>query len=306
MDVELCAWIQSTTGALDVTRAEHIQSLWGGYGEIIRVCLERADGPSTAIVKWVKPPPARALGHSASDAVSHARKCRSYDVELAFYREVASRTDDACATPQLLGARTRELEWVLLLTDLDAAGYSARHRSPRGNELLACLDWLAAFHARFAFDAADPGATCSARSDALWSTGTYWHLDTRRDELRNIQDVPLRALAEELDRRLGAARFRTLVHGDAKPANFCFTPDGRRVAALDFQYAGGGIGPRDVAYLLHGLPCAAQAIALNHYFARLRSLLPATLDGDSLEAEWRILHPVAARDFERFLAGWGR
>lgn len=299
MDVELFRWMREATGALDVTRDETIQSLWSGYGEITRVSL----GSSTAVLKWVKPP--RAAGdRSASDAVSHARKCRSYDVELAFYREVAPRCDEACRTAQLLAGRKREGEWLMLLTDLDAAGFAARRSSPRGHELLACLDWLAAFHARFMSTAGTP--TDGARPLGLWSIGTYWHLDTRRDELANIHDPKLRGLADDLDRRLRAARFQTLVHGDAKPDNFCFTSDGRRAAAVDFQYVGGGVGVSDVAYLLHGGGRAAQANALDHYFARLRNALPADFERDALEEEWRGLYPVASRDFERFLAGWRR
>ena len=58
--------------------------------------------------------------------------------------------------------------------------------------------------------------------------------------------------APELDRRLRAARFQTLVHGDAKPANFCFDARRGAVAAVDFQYVGGGCGMKDVAYLLSG------------------------------------------------------
>ncbi len=313
MDVELFTWIKEATGALDVARTETIQSLWSGYGEITRVSLvgdgeaRRPGGatlPTTAVLKWVKPP--RSAGdRSASDAVSHARKCRSYDVELAFYRQVAPRCDEACQTAQLLAGRKREGEWLMLLTDLDAAGFAARHHSPRGHELLACLDWLAAFHARF-MSATGTHDACGTRPPGLWSIGTYWHLDTRRDELANIHDATLRRLADELDRRLRAARFQTLVHGDAKPDNFCFTSDGRRVAAVDFQYVGGGVGVSDVAYLLHGSGRAAQASALDHYFARLRTGLPSSFERDALEEEWRALYSIASRDFERFLAGWRR
>lgn len=52
-------------------------------------------------------------------------------------------------------------------------------------------------------------------------------------------------------------RFRTIIHGDAKPANMFFTSDGSEVdkrdvqaAVCDFQYAGEGFGAMDVAYLL--------------------------------------------------------
>ncbi len=77
------------------------------------------------------------------------------------------------------------------------------------------------------------------------------------------------------------------------------------MAAVDFQYVGGGSGVKDVAYLLHGAVSAGEERAfLDAYFAKLRAALPTGVDADALEAEWRGLYPIAARDFERFLAGW--
>ena len=111
-----------------------------------------------------------------------------------------------------------------------------------------------------------------------------------------MTDLDLRDAAPSLDAALHAARFQTLIHGDAKPANFCFGPDG--VAAVDFQYVGGGPGIKDVAYLLWGAPDADAALEV--YFDALR----AAGAGDA-EPEWRSLYPTAVRDFERFLDGWG-
>src|SRR5262245_39359686 len=68
-------WVAEATGAESVRRGDRIQSLWSGYGELFRVRIEGAGRyGDSVIVKWVKPP-AR-----ARDDVSHARKCRSYDV----------------------------------------------------------------------------------------------------------------------------------------------------------------------------------------------------------------------------------
>ena len=100
--------------------------------------------------------------------------------------------------------------------------------------------WLAHFHATFM------GET----PDGLWEVGSYWHLDTRPDELEALDDVHLKQAAGEIDALLRAARFQTFVHGDAKLANFCFSEDGTQVAAVDFQYVGGGCGMKDVAYFI--------------------------------------------------------
>lgn len=246
-----------------------MQLLWGGYGEIVRVTLP--DG-CTAVMKAVIPPAA------AAGDVGHARKCRSYEVELTFYERYAPLCSDVCRVPRLLAAQREGI--VLVLEDLDAAGFRRR----AGHE--AVLGWLAAFHARFLGHA----------PEGLWPVGTYWHLGTRRDEL-----VP--ELAEEaalFDAALEGVTYRTLVHGDAKLPNFCARDDGR-VAAVDFQYVGGGCGMRDVAYLLAG---SADAL-LDVYFERLRAELGARgVDAAPVEAEWRPLYRVACADFHRFLAGW--
>ncbi|MEC7724282.1 MAG: phosphotransferase, partial [Planctomycetota bacterium] len=100
---------------------------------------------------------------------------------------------------------------------------------------------------------------------------------------------------------------RTLVHGDAKVANFCFGSDG--VAAVDFQYVGGGCGVQDVAYLLSSCldddACELHAERhLDTYFAALRARVADDVDGPALELAWRGLYPAAWADFHRFLVGW--
>ena len=297
MDDEL-RWIAEVTGADGVRKGARIQSLWSGYGELFRVHLKGADVP-TAIVKWVKPP-ARVRG-AATDA-SHARKCRSYDVETAWYRTFASRCDDSCRVPALIGSRVANDQWLFVLEDLDAAGFADRRRDPKGAELDLCLAWLASFHARFV----------GVAPEGLWKVGTYWHLATRPDELVAIEDAALREAAPRLDQRLRACAFQTLVHGDAKPANFCFAPKARSVAAVDFQYVGGGCGMKDVAYLLSGGSEALEERQLDTYFGALRAALSQRRDASNaidvaaLENEWRALYPIACADYYRFLAGWAK
>jgi len=281
-------WIAAVTNARSARRLAHVQELWSGYGEIARIALVDGIAP-TAVIKRVRPPGGWAT-------TSDARKRRSYDVEAAFYRDFAPRCDDTCRVARLYASRVEPDEWLFVLEDLDASGFGVRHHEASGAALDACLAWLASFHARFL---GDPGA-------GLWPIGSYWHLATRRDELARITDPALRAAAAGIDDQLAAARYQTILHGDPKDANFCFTPDGRAVAAVDFQYAGRGCAMKDVAYLLYGRADEpADGIAHDHlatYFRHLRGALGPR--ADAVETEWRAMYPLARLDFCRFLAGW--
>ncbi|MCO4768857.1 MAG: aminoglycoside phosphotransferase family protein [Deltaproteobacteria bacterium] len=265
------ALVRELTGAREVQWGQRIQTLWGGYGEVVRVQVDGAP----RVVKHVRPP---------LDA--HPRKLRSYEVERAWYEGRASRCTGDCRVPRCLGTWSDGSESLFVLEDLDAAGFSGRRRGLAPRELRDCLRWLARFHATFLGESAED----------LWPVGTYWHLATRPDELRAMSNAALRREAPELDARLRSASFQTLVHGDAKPANFCFGPGG--VAAVDFQYVGGGPGIKDVAYLLWGARQVDEA--LDVYFAELRAA-----GAGAAEDEWRSLFVTAQRDFERFRDGWG-
>jgi aminoglycoside phosphotransferase (APT) family kinase protein len=259
--------------------------VWSGYGEIVRYALVGAAVPSV-VVKHVVP-------GKGDGGRSHDRKLRSYEVEQRWYQEWAARCPASCRVPRCHLAERGPGEWLFVFEDLDHAGFERRARDLSAPQLDACLRWLAAFHATF----------LGVRPRGLWSTGTYWHLKTRPDEHRAMARGPLRDAAAAIDARLGAARFQTLTHGDAKPANFCFSADGRAVATVDFQYVGGGCGMKDVAYLLAGEDPATVERALEVYFAALRRAATGH-DVAALEAEWRALYAWAWADFERFLAGW--
>jgi aminoglycoside phosphotransferase (APT) family kinase protein len=286
VDHDAFDWLLARCGASRVVRVEHVQSLWSGYGSIQRVHLA-GGGPPSVIVKHVKPPEAR------PGDVSHARKLRSYEVEATFYRAFASRCGARVAT--LIAERSEGRERWIALEDLDAAGFARRSRDPSGADLDACVAWLAALHGPFV----------GTPPEGMWDEGSYWQLDTRRDELAATGSASLARRAETLHARLRQTRHRTILHGDPKPANFCFASRGPRVAAVDFQYAGGGAGMRDLAYLLHRTG-SARAIArgVDLYFEHLASALPRDVDRHTLEDEWRPLFDVAVEDFERFLVGW--
>jgi hypothetical protein len=292
--------VLAATGAEGVRMVEPVQSLWSGYGQIVRCTLVGADRPSV-IVKHVRWPRTDDHPRGWSSNLAHERKVRSYQVEAHFYRGYAPRCSSASRVPDLLGHDTHGGEVFLVLEDLDDAGFAMRRSHLDDDELDACLRWLAVFHATF----------MGQVPDGLWPVGTYWHLDTRPDELAALPDGKLKHAAAAIDDQLNRARYQTLVHGDAKVANFCFAADGD-VAAVDFQYVGGGCGMKDVAYFISS--CLdedeserMESELLDRYFEHLQTALAdcqAGVDLAELETEWRALYPVAWTDFYRFLQGW--
>ncbi|MEN9306992.1 MAG: hypothetical protein RL173_924 [Fibrobacterota bacterium] len=271
---------------------EILQSLWGGYGRLVRV---RDGTGATKIVKDIRWPAGR-------QDDSHERKLRSYQVESEWYAKWSTRVPTECRIPAFGKIESRPDGLRLELEDLDAAGFARRSSRLNRQDLSAGIAWLARFHAHF----------MGVRPEGLWKEGSYWHLATRVQELESMPHGALRDAARDLDRRLREARFRTLVHGDAKPDNFCLGRPGE-IAVVDFQYVGGGCGMRDLAYLLDcvldaAISDAAIAASLDEYFVIFRRAIAENatyaLFADEIEAEWRALFPVAWLDFQRFLQGW--
>lgn len=293
--------IREATGATAWEVVEVVQELWSGYGRILRVALSSSSRESI-IVKHIAPPGKRHHPRGWTTDRSHQRKVKSYQVETEWYRNWSDRCDETCRIPAFLTADQSNEETFLLLEDLNTSGYPKRFTLPRGAQIESCLTWLAEFHATFLGES----------PTGLWETGTYWHLATRPDEFTALTDGPLRTAAPALDRLLSKAKYQTFVHGDAKLANFCFSPDGSKVAALDFQYVGQGCGMKDVAYFigscLDEAACEEQETELlDAYFRSLRHSLTSQqnkLNPDAVETEWRELFPVAWTDFHRFLKGW--
>jgi thiamine kinase-like enzyme len=226
---------------------------------------------------------------------------KSYEVERSFYGYHASKQKDA-RIPHCWGTAVKGEETLLVLEDLDESGYPVRKTDVVWSEIACCLEWLANFHA----------TNMQVPAKDLWETGTYWHLNTRPEELQVLKDVALKNAAPKLDAMLTNANYQTIVHGDAKLANFCFSETGDAVAAVDFQYAGGGVGIKDVAYFvgscLREEDCERlEEKILATYFKALQNALQkkeAFLCFEDLEAEWRALYPIAWTDFYRFLKGW--
>jgi hypothetical protein len=297
MNNKVLDFILKATAAKSAFPIGVLQRLWSGYGEIVRYGLTSCDR-STVIVKHVK-----LSNHQRTNdgIISHQRKMRSYQVETAWYEQWSKLCHTDCQVPSCLATESLDDEVLILLEDLDVAGFQHRRSEASIDEMYVCLSWLANFHANF----------MSEKPNGLWSTGTYWHLETRPEEFQALDDVELKTTASAIDRKLREPPYQTIVHGDAKLANFCFSDDGR-VAAVDFQYVGGGCGIKDVAYFIDSCLDGTKAEQmcdelLDFYFRALKQALQIknqAFDADAIERDWRALYPVAWTDFHRFLKGW--
>ena len=305
--------ILTFTNAKSLNRVQEIQSLWSGYGDIRRYDLKNGL-VTTVVVKHVKLPGLNDDSKAKhprgwNTSLSHQRKIKSYEVECAWYTKYSQLCNHECRVPRCFGVKQLDDEFLIVLEDLDASGFSLRKSSTAMEDMKACLRWLACFHARFTFSIKE--RSNHGFSD-LWETGCYWHLATRPDELEALSDIPLKNAASKIDQLLKQTSYQTLVHGDAKLANFCFSETGKNVAAVDFQYVGVGCGMKDVAYFigscLDSEGCEKHADdLLDYYFESLSQAMLSQrhdVNFDDLETQWRPLFDVAWADFHRFLKGW--
>lgn len=284
-----------------ITQTDTLQTLWGGYGELVRLHLIQAP-TSSIIIKQITLPKPKVHPRGWNTDLSHQRKLDSYQVELNWYQDYANAVSTHCPVPRCLYVEQRDNELILVLEDLATCGFPIVKTDTSISEAKACLTWLANFHAEHLY----------VEPNGLWQTGTYWHLDTRPDELEALTDLPLKHAAVKIDETLKNSRYQTLVHGDAKLANFCFSEDGNQVAAVDFQYIGKGCGMKDVILFISSAVMPEQCAdleneLLDHYFTQLKIALLRlgnTKASNDIEQEWRPLFCIAWADFQRFVKGW--
>ena len=281
------------TGASSLYEASIIQELWSGYGKIIRIGLENA-AVDSVVVKHVQWPSIHNHPRGWRTDIGHQRKLKSYSVESTWYKSYSKSCKPRL--PHCIAIEKQDDEVMMVLEDLDAAGYPLRKQMLNWREISSCLHWLAQFHASY----------LGKSPVGLWEVGTYWHLNTRPQELAMLDDDSLKAAAQAIDEKLSTCKYKTFVHGDAKLANFCFATDGQ-VSGVDFQYVGGGCGMKDVAYFvgscLNENECERlEEQILDTYFEHLQ--IEMKEKNMALEQEWRSLYRVAWADFHRFLKGW--
>ena len=91
---------------------------------------------------------------------------------------------------------------------------------------------------------------------------------------------------------------------------FVFLPLKLMWPAVDFQYVGGGVGVKDLAYFISSCLYDDESEKyevelLNYYFNCLKlSVNSLEIDFVEMEKEWRELFYFAWADFHRFYKGW--
>ena len=292
-------FIKQQLNSTQVLKKTLIQELWSGYGGLLRVQTDSPDFPSV-IVKKIKLPIVANHPRGWNTDTSHQRKIKSYQVETYFYENYHHFSSKNSYFPEYLGSIKDDTDTLIILEDLDNVGFRIRRQSLSLEKAKLCIRWLAHFHGKF----------LCVPPKGLWKTGTYWHLSTRLDELNAISNTELKRAAPIIDQKLNDCQFKTIVHGDAKVANFCFSENS--VAAVDFQYVGGGCGMKDLAYFL-GSSLSDNEIEkhedeiFNYYFSELKESMDLNKKQHSfqkIKSEWMGLYPFAWADFHRFLEGW--
>lgn len=284
-----------------VEKEEIIQRVWGDYGTVVRQWLN--NGTHTSVInKRIRLPEKTKHPRGWNTSVSKQRKLASFGVEVAWYRDYSNQLDVRCLSPVGLVTEHYAGKIDLVMTDLAAIGLTEVVTESDWRHWKLVLTWLANFHAKH----------INRSADALWPIGSYWHLETRQEEYQVMAPGDLKLKAGAIDQALNQASYQTLIHGDAKLANFCFSPKNDRVGAVDFQYVGKGCGIKDVMLFISSCVPLEQAEGLEQsllawYFEALEEAVQhyqPHLDASAIEAQWRGLYDLSWADFVRFLKGW--
>lgn len=290
-------WLQDLTHE-NYRAVSLIQPLWNNYGACFRAIEETG---RSIVVKAVSPQAPSSHPKGWNSLVGHDRKLTSYEVERHFYEKLQPFTTHKCTVPNLVVSDNRNNATLLVLEDVDTA-FPRRSSVLSVKQAECVLTWLADFHGKF----------INLKDTRVWQEGTYWHLNTRLDEWRVMPDSLLKENAEVIAQQLANCAYQTLLHGDAKVANFCFSDDFTKCAGVDFQYTGHGCGVKDVAYFIGSALSEDDQqdhteYCLSIYFTHLFEAIGDYHNSDLAHAvvqEWQKLYNLACADFCRFLIGW--
>lgn len=299
ISTELENHILKITKAESIVKQTVIQKLWSGYGNILRI--ELLDGLyKSIIVKVISFPKQNMHPRGWNTSVSHARKVKSYEVEKAWYLDFNNNLNRQCKTAKCLNVISIDNEDIIILEDLNEKGFPKRKEYLSIEEVKPVLSWLANFHV----------ININKQPSDLWEYGTYWHFSTRKYEFNKMDNSVLKENADKIDYALNNCKYKTIIHGDAKVANFCFSINMKKVAAVDFQYVGVGCGIKDIIYLFSSCltsdECQEYEIELLYYYFKElnKTITNKEVKIEELEKEWRGLYSIAWADFIRFLQGW--
>ena len=160
--------VLEATGAEDLFEVQKIKDLWSGYGVIMRYGL-LGSSIKSVVVKHIRLPQIKSHPRGWNTDISHKRKIKSYEVEMAWYRDWSVHCDENSYVPKCFASDSLDNETLIVLEDLSSAGFEELKTEVSLEEIKVCVEWLAHFHATY----------LGLSPDHLWENGTYWHLDTR-------------------------------------------------------------------------------------------------------------------------------
>ncbi|TMO73554.1 kinase [Pseudoalteromonas sp. S3785] len=275
-----------------------LTSLWSGCGSIVECTLDA----EPCVIKAIKIP--SHINHPKIKQSEFAlkRKQQSYCVEYNFYKRYSPFLPNKAKSIECVSAINSGDDYALVFKNFTKHGFA----QASSLHIKAILTWLAHFHA---FNLNKPAT-------GLWQQGNYWHLSTRPDEYKKLDEAldeksDIKNAAHKLDKTLQASHFKTLIHGDAKLANFAASEQSE-ILAYDFQYVGAGVGVTDVMYFMTSCFNEEQLhkyadTHLAYYFSQFKNALKVyqpTIIADDVIAQWQELWSITWADFYRFLAGW--
>lgn len=195
---------------LNLISSTKIASLWSNYGYIYRLYVSsqlqtRSNKPpntSTLILKSIHPPTSLEKSYQTSE--SNTRKLLSYAIERWFYAHLFTRLPPSVKIAQSYVPRS-DAEHTLLLEDLNVE-FPFPARGSLGKEGAECvIRWLGGFHRAFyrlhlgsdkvpvvppplewVKGQQSSGNKSTDTIEGVWKRGTYWYLDTRREELKEM------------------------------------------------------------------------------------------------------------------------
>ena len=275
-----------------------IARLWGGMGHIYRIVNnnnnkknnhENDKDECTFVLKYMDPRLATTTkSTNAKISIGDQRKLDSYVVEAEFYRTNSNELrKQGVGLARCLLVEENHGKTILCLSVLVNA-------PDNDNYYELVIEWLAHFHA----------TTWNKDCPTLQPVGTYWHLDTRPQEWRDMSDTGwegrLKRAAPAVDRWLKDTPIQSWVHGDVKDANVMW--DGNKVAMCDFQYVGRGCPLKDLCYFLCSSGVANDETLVDLYFEKLCGKLKEPLN----RSDFDVALELSYCDYLRFMCGWGQ